>query len=125
MYLVIDCTKKDNIQLTLYCSATDTKTHQHTGRQVDLLGAIHTFLAQENIGVNQLLGMCALTGEGSFTSSRLVVLCANVFHFVLGTPVVVMDAQTSHSFDTIRALCQSGSGEYALATYSGLPNIRL
>lgn len=123
MYLVIDCTKKDDIQLTLHYSAVDTRTYHHTGRQVDLLAAIHAFLTQEGVRANQLLGMCALTGEGSFTSSRLAVLCANVFHFVLGTPVVVIDAQTSHSFDTIHALCQSSDG-YALATYSGLPNIR-
>ena len=124
MYLTIDCTKKDQIQLALYCSTTDTRTHEHVGRQVDLLPAIHAFLVQENFRVDQVLGICAVTGEGSFTSSRLAVLCANVFHFVLGTAVVAIDTETERSFESIRALCQSSSGAYALATYSGLPNIR-
>jgi tRNA A37 threonylcarbamoyladenosine modification protein TsaB len=124
MYLVIDCTKKEQIQLSLYCSATDTRTYVHEGRQVDLLVAIHAFLAQQGFRVDQILGICAVTGEGSFTSSRLAVLCANVFHFVLGTAVVAIDTETEYSFESIRALCQVSSGAYALATYSGLPNIR-
>ncbi len=124
MYLVIDCTKKEQIQLSLYRSATDMRTYEHVGRQVDLLPAIHAFLVQEDVRTNQLLGICAVTGEGSFTSSRLAVLCANVFHFVLGTAAVVIDAQTDRSFGSLCALCQSSAGGYALATYSGLPNIR-
>ncbi len=62
MYLVIDCTKKEQIRLLLSCSTTDTRTYDHIGRQVDLLPVIHAFLVQEHIRVNQLLGMCAVTG---------------------------------------------------------------
>ncbi len=124
MYLVIDCTKKEQIALSLVCSAIDIRIYEQSGRQVELLMAIHTFFTREHIEPRQVSGVCALTGEGSFTSSRLAVLCGNVFHFVYGVPVVTMNTQTICSFDALCTLFRNATGGYVVATYSGLPNIR-
>lgn len=122
MYLVLDCSQKDALHLRLI---TEQYSHDfvHAGRQADLLKAIHLFLHEEQVSISEILGVAAVTGEGSFTASRLAILCGNVCHFVLGIPVVAVSAIETLTHTNLREKCEHTSGDYALAHYTQLPNL--
>lgn len=122
MFLVLDCSSKDSIHLELV-SKEQAKAFEFSGRQADLLMAVHLFLQQEKIVLKDISGVVAVTGEGSFTSSRLGVLCGNVIHFVLGVPVVTITRATVYSYNDLKRACLSFGSHYAVATYTSLPNL--
>ena len=122
MYLFLDCSQKETVCLKLI-SPQDTRVFMYTGRQADVLKALHIFLLKEQIDVKDITGVAALTGEGSFTSSRLAVLCANVFHFVQKIPVISVTSMDVLEYRELTTCFAHASNGYALATYTGLPNI--
>lgn len=123
MYLVLDCSQKDSLCLKLI-SQQDERVFFHAGRQADLLKALHLFLTKEQCDLLDITGIAAVTGEGSFTSSRLAVLCANVFHFVKGIPVIAVTSTDELEFEQLTARFTRSTAGYVLATYTGAPNIR-
>jgi tRNA A37 threonylcarbamoyladenosine modification protein TsaB len=122
MYLVLDCSQKDALLLKLI-TAQYSHDFVHAGRQADLLKAIHLFLLQEQVSISELLGVAAVTGEGSFTASRLAILCGNVFHFVLGVPVVAVNTTQILMYENLKEMFEHVSSGYALAHYTQLPNL--
>jgi hypothetical protein len=49
------------------------------------------FLSKHNVQPSDLIGICLVTGPGSFTSSRISLTIANTLHFVHKIPLFTLE----------------------------------
>lgn len=123
MYLLIDPSARDLIHLALFDEDT-IKRYECAGRNRELLMTIDLFLSQEGVPKDNLKGIMAVIGAGSFTSTRIAAVIANVFGYVQGLPLLaVTKEQASKPQALIPALAKQPVRQYVSATYSGEPNI--
>ena len=125
MFLLLDPSAKDLIQLALFDEKV-TKWYERAGRNRELLEAVDSFLTQEGFSKSSLKGIMVVVGAGSFTSTRIAAVIANVFGYVHGMQLLaVTKEQASDPQALIPALLREPARQYISATYSGEPNIRL
>jgi len=121
MYLLIDTSEKDKIDLALF----DDKTIEHkfySGRNRELLTCIHDLLEVNK--VESISGIMVVVGAGSFTSTRVACVVANTFGYVLKIPLLAISTeQAKDPQKLISKLLKQPKGQYISATYSGEANI--
>lgn len=123
MYLLIDLSAKDLIHLALFDELT-LKNFEFSGRNRELLFSIDTFFAKEKFAKENLAGIMAVIGKGSFTNTRISVVVANTFGFILHIPLLAIDAeQIDKMQELIPYLLEQKKGQYISAIYSAPPNI--
>lgn len=124
MYLGIDTSEKNLIRLRLF---GDEETHawSYHGNNRDLLIAIDEFLREHGSTPDDLEGMVVVVGLGSFTSTRVACVVANVFAYVKGVRLCAVTRDVYEMIPTAAACKQymSKGGRYISAQYSGLPHI--
>lgn len=118
MFLLIDTSEKDKINLALF----DDKMIEHrtySGRNRELLTCIHDLLKDKKPN-----GIMVVVGAGSFTSTRVACVVANTFGYVLQIPLLAISKeQTKDPQKLIPELLKQQRGVYISATYSGEANI--
>ncbi len=83
-------TSDDKIELGLINEKQVIKTSQAFGRQMsrNILRFIKDFLDNQSVGWNDLTGIVAFRGEGSYTSLRIGITVANTLADGLGLPII-------------------------------------
>ena len=118
MYLLIDTSERDKIDLALF----DDKTIEHksySGQNRELLTCIHDLLKDD-----RPCGVMVVVGAGSFTSTRVACVVANTFGYVLQIPLLAISKeQAKDPQKLISVLLTQPKGQYISATYSGEANI--
>jgi len=123
MYLLIDISTKDNIQLSLFNERTRVDK-AFLGMNRVLLLSVDKFLYSQKLDKKDIAGIMVVVGMGSFTSTRLAVTVANTFGYVLQIPLLAINHdQVDSAQSLIPKLLKQPKGQYISATYSGEPNI--
>lgn len=123
MYLLINMSQKDQIDLSLFTENEKTD-YQVLGRNKELLGAIDQLLQQTETPKEDIQGIMVVVGAGGFTSTRLAVTVANTFGSVLQIPLMtITQDQVGDIQSLIPQLQEQPKGQLISATYSGEPNI--
>jgi len=124
MYLLIDMSQQDKIHLALFGEQKRTdKTYE--GRNRELLFCIDKLVhSQKPKAKSEIDGIMVVSGEGSFTSTRIACVVANTFGYVLQIPLLAIKVeQVDNVKELIPELLRQPRGQYVSATYSGEPNI--
>ena len=123
MFLLIDTSQKDTIRLALF-DEKELFEKRVDAQNRELLASIDAFFDAQEFSKENLQGIAALVGEGSFTSTRIAVTVANAFGYVLGVPLLaVTKDEASNIQDVIPKIESQLVGQYISASYSGEPNI--
>jgi len=123
MYLLIDCTTKDVIRLTLF-SQESLVEYMAEGRNARLLPHIVLFLDQESVARGDILGIVVAVGVGSFSSTRIASTVANTWGFVQDVPVIGVPQEDIKNVEgCIKKLITTPYYIPLHPTYSGEPNI--
>lgn len=123
MFLLVDTSGRDQISLTLFKGAVvEQKNYSVPNRA--LLATIETFLAANNLRVQEVEGVAVVVGVGSFTSTRIATTVANTWAYAKNIRIVGVTAAEASDLPKLEAkLLQAEPGIYISATYSGEPNI--
>jgi len=123
MYLLVNLSQRDTIQLALF----DEHKIEHkssSGSNREVLAAIDDLLHEQNLDKTDVTGIMVVVGTGGFTSTRIGVVVANSFAYILGIPVLAIEESDIASIqDLIPKLQKQPKGQYITAAYSGEPNI--
>ena len=123
MFLLLNLSERDLINLSLFDEKTIYNTN-FTGRNKDLLICIDKFLSKQSLKKENLRGIMVVVGSGGFTSTRISVVIANTFAYVLNIPVLAIDVkQSSRPQKLIPKLLKQPILQYITASYSAEPNI--
>jgi tRNA A37 threonylcarbamoyladenosine modification protein TsaB len=125
MFLLIDLSKRDEINLALFNKEKIIKQNI-AGRNKDLLLSMDKFFTQEKFEKNNLKGIMVVVGIGSFTSTRIASVVANTFSYILNIPLLAITSDKINKIqELIPELLNQESGVYISAKYSGEPNINI
>ena len=125
MFLLLDPSNKDLIHLALFDEKA-TKWYECAGRNRELLRSIDFFLNHKGVVKDSLQGIMVVVGAGSFTSTRIAAVIANVFGYVHGLPLLAITKEEANDTQAlIPTLIREPARQYISAAYSGEPNIRL
>lgn len=127
MYLLIDTSEKNKINLSIF----DDKTIEHKsypGQNRELLSCIHDLFAglppMEGGNKGGVGGIMVVVGAGSFTSTRVACVVANTFGYVLQIPLLAISKeQAKDPQKLIPTLLKQPKGQYISATYSREANV--
>lgn len=131
MFLLIDTSEKDNIQLALF----DQNIIEHQNYSVpnrELLVCIdNLFTSQKSIkskvhkvSFDDLEGIMVVVGAGNFTNTRIACVVANTFAYDKQIPLLAIQKEETNKVQTlIPRLLEQVPGQYISATYSAEPNI--
>ena len=123
--MLLDTSSHNENLLTLF-DKKRTERFSLTGRNCELLQAIDEFLTKQDMSKDDIQGVAAVVGAGSFTSTRIAATVANVFGYARGIPLLaITKEQVSDPLALIRRILKQPSRQYISATYSAEPNIRL
>ena len=123
MYLLIDCTTKDVIRLTLFSQESRVE-YMAEGRNARLLSHVVLFLDQESVARGDIFGIVVVVGGGSFSSTRIAATVANTWGFVQDVPVIgVSQEGVKDVGECIKKLTTTPYYAPLHPTYSGEPNI--
>ncbi len=123
MFLLMDLSIKDKIYLELFDEKISRQA-EYFGRNRELLVSIDTFFNEQKFDKNDLNGIMAVVGSGSFSNTRISAVVANVFAFVLNIPLLaIAKEQVEQAQKLIPELLTKPKGQYISATYSAEPNI--
>lgn len=123
MFALFDLSQKDRICLTLFDLNSVVKKNIDCINR-DLLKEFDLFVKENKLTKNDIQGLAVVTGEGSFTSTRIGTTVANSFAFVNRVPVLAVDLASSLDTVTLVSKLKAETiGKYILPTYSGEPNL--
>ncbi len=132
MYLLINLSQKNQINLSLFDSKTK-KDWQSEGPNRDLLVSIDQFLKKalvehslsgKKLNKKDVQGIMVVVGAGGFTSTRISTVIANAFSYAQAIPVLcITENQVDSIQDLIPKLLDQPKDQFISATYSGEPNI--
>ena len=128
MYLLIDLSDQDSINLSLF-NESKRFGKVFAGRNRELLACIDKLLSSRTKNselrtLNSLKGIMVVVGTGSFTSTRVACVVANTFAYVLQIPLLAIKKDDIDNIQKlIPKLLRQKAGHYLSATYSGEPNI--
>jgi len=128
MYLLIDTSERDTINLALFDS-TQIVFKSFSGRNRELLSCIDKLLDNKGIrskekGLRQIGGIMVVVGSGSFTSTRIATVVANAFAYARQIPLLAVQKNDIPKMQgLIPKLLKQKVGRYISATYSAEPNI--
>lgn len=131
MFLLIDTSEKDNIQLALF----DQNIIEHQNYSVpnrELLACIDKLFTSQKfikskvhkVDFDGLKGIMVVVGAGNFTNTRIACVVANTFAYSLQIPLLaIQKKQVVDVQNLIPKLLEQIPGQYISATYSAEPNI--
>ena len=123
MFLLIDTSEKDNIQLALF----DQNIIEHQNYSVpnrELLVCIDNLVKSKKYKVESIGGIMVVVGAGNFTNTRIACVVANSFAYSLQIPLLaIQKEEVEKAQDLIPKLLEQIPGHYISATYSAEPNI--
>lgn len=123
MYLMIDMSQKDIVGVALF-DENSIKHKKEMTKNRDLLPLIEKFAEEEGIKKEDIHGVMAVVGSGSFTSTRIGCVIANAFAFAMKIPAMTITKEESANPSAlIPKLLKQTRGAYVSAKYSGEPNI--
>lgn len=123
MYIMIDMSEKDIVGVALF-DETSIKHKKEFTKNRDLLPVIEEFIEQEGVKKENIHGVMAVVGSGSFTSTRIGCVVANAFAYAMKIPVMTITKEESANPSVlIPKLLKQTRGVYVSAIYSGEPNI--
>lgn len=103
---------------------TSVKHKKEFTKNRDLLPLIEEFIEQQGIKKEDVRGVMAVVGSGSFTSTRIGCVVANAFAYAMKIPVMTITKEdSSNPCALIPKLLKQTRGVYVSAKYSGDPNI--
>lgn len=131
MFLLINTSEKDNIQLALFDKdSIEYKNYSVPNRE--LLACINDlFESQKSIKskvhkifFDDLEGIMVVVGVGNFTNTRIACVVANTFTYTKQIPLLAIEkADVDKVQNLIPKLLRQKPGHYISATYSAEPNI--
>jgi len=141
MYLLIDTSERDAINLALFDkSFIEHKTYSAKNRE--LLECIEKMFRvqsskfrvknsplergalSDSEGRGVLDGIMVVVGSGGFTSTRIATVVANTFAYVMQIPLLAIKKEEVENIQKlIPKLLKQKPGHYLSATYSGEANI--
>ena len=125
MYVLFDLSKQNFIRLALFDLQNMTRVEEKGGNG-ELLFVLDSLLDKEGLRRSDIEGIMVVLGSGSFTSTRISAVVANVFSYIQKIPVMgIRQEQTDMVQDLISELLRRSAGEYISASYSAEPNIGL
>ena len=123
MFLLINLSERNKIRLSLFDENANQQT-EYDGRNRELLASIENFFIRQNFLKENLQGIMAVVGAGSFTNTRVSAVVANTFGFVLNIPLLAINTdQIEKAQSLIFELLKQPKRQYISATYSAPPNI--
>lgn len=123
MFIILDSSQKDILELTLFDVDTIIKK-EYSGKNRELLTFVDAFLHECNVNTKDVQGIAVVVGEGSFTSTRIAVTVANTYGYVLGIPLLAISKKEAEDPQAlVSSITAQLVGQYISATYSGEPNI--
>lgn len=133
MILIIDSTEKDSLVFMAARGADDfkiKKVNQRYHHSENLLTALDKFLKKEKINLEELDGLAAVVGRGSFTAIRMAVATVNVLGYAFKIPAVSLKKRDIFSADkisliesAIKSLKKAPKNSLAKPLYDRPPNI--
>ncbi|MFH0857268.1 MAG: hypothetical protein V1848_00790 [Candidatus Magasanikbacteria bacterium] len=124
MYLRIDMSVNNVISLALF-QGKEKICKSYEGRNRELLESLSTFLEEEKKSPKDIQGIAVVVGVGSFTSTRIATVIANVFGFVENIPIIRIFEDEKEKYALLeKKLKKQKKGVYISAKYSGEPNIQ-
>lgn len=122
MYLLVDLSTRDTIQLTLF----DIHVIEHksySGKNRDTLFFVHDLLEHKGLLPKALLGIAIVSETGSFTSTRLAATFANTWKYARRIPVISVTKEHAECFEWMRDELEKKPQQYIVASYAAEPNI--
>lgn len=121
MFLLIDTSEKDNIQLALF----DQNIIEHQNYSVpnrELLACVDKMFKGKSF--DNLEGIMVVVGAGNFTNTRIACVVANTFAYTKQIPLLAIEkVDVEKVQNLISELLKQKPGHYISATYSAEPNI--
>ena len=116
--------QNNRISLALF-QGKEQKSKSYEGRNRELLESISHFLEEEKLSRKDIHGIAVVVGVGSFTSTRIATVIANVFGFVGNIPIIRISEEEKEDYSLLeKKLKKQKKGVYISAKYSGEPNIQ-
>lgn len=123
MYLGIDISEKNIIYLLFFTDQAEQSLRVEATHR-ELLATIDLFLQQYSLTVSDIRGIAIVSGEGSFTSSRISAVIGNMFAYTKRIPIIGIEKSAWESCaENAERLQKRSVGEYLPATYRSEPNI--
>jgi len=133
MYLLINLSEKDNIQLALF-NESEFNESSYSGQNRELLVCIDDLLNKQNLNKKNIKGIISVVGAGGFTSTRIASVVGNTLAYTLHIPILaIKENQIKSPYGRspagrkiqklIPKLLEQPVGQYISPTYSGEPNI--
>ena len=123
MYLLFNLSQKDLIHFAFF-DAESIEYKTYPGQNRELLLCFDEFLLEKKLSKKDVQGIMVVVGSGGFTSTRIAVVVANAFAYVLGIPVLAITVdQIASVQQLIPTLRFQPKGQYISASYSAEANI--
>lgn len=123
MYILFNLSETNLIQFAVF----DTESIEHKkypAQNRELLVCLDEFLQEKKLSKKNVQGIMAVVGSGGFTSTRISVVIANTFAYVLRIPVLAITKdQVAEVQQFIPTLLAQPRGQYISASYSGEANV--
>lgn len=122
MYLYINTSEREYFYFCLFDESIIAEKKE--SNIIDVLGAIQSFLKEQNKNMKDIQGIAVVVGKGTFSSTRSAVSVANAWTFAEKIPVVTVHDERGKDFTEIKKQLQTKKpGDPVTAEYSGEPNI--
>lgn len=122
MFALFDMSVPKLVRVVLFAHGDVLREETKEGSNVELLGVLDDALQHIGKTPRDIVGIAAVVGAGTFTSTRLAVTVANTFAYVHQIPVVGVTDTADMS--AIAAKIEAATpGQFISATYSGMPRI--
>lgn len=123
MFLLIDNSDREKINLAWF-DENELEHKTYPGRNTSLLLCIDKFLKTHKVAPEAIQGVVVVVGAGGFTSTRVAVVAANTFGYILQIPLLaITEDKIKKVQELIPILKKQTPGQYLSATYSAPPNI--
>lgn len=123
MFLAIDPSDDNKISYYLFDDQKEISLTKQA-KSSDFLSVLVDFLSEQNIELQEILGIVVVVGQGRFTSTRIATVIGNLFGFDLKIPLLSLEKfSLKNKKQIIEQLENTPKNKYISARYSGEPNI--
>jgi tRNA A37 threonylcarbamoyladenosine modification protein TsaB len=123
MFLAIDPSDDNKISYYLFDDQKEISLTKQS-KSSDFLSVLVDFLSEQNIELQEILGIVVVVGQGRFTSTRIATVIGNLFGFDLKIPLLSLEKfSLKNKKQIIEQLENTPKNKYISARYSGEPNI--
>ena len=123
MFLLLNLSNKDDIQLSLF-NNKKIISKNYKGLNKELLECVDKIFKINNLNPKEIKGIMVVVGSGGFTSTRIATVVGNTLAYTLQIPILaIREKDIKKIQELIPELLNQPINQYISASYSGKPNI--